>query len=138
MMDEHAQNPRPVYFMPYPTTLEDRWQMISAELAGETAPEALANRTELELITGSYIVRFDGHTTDRGTYSLDPAGTPAALTLRGTAGPNTGRSIPCIYQLVGDRLRICYGLDGTRPTAFLTYHGKDLYLATYRRQPATG
>ncbi|MCX6934148.1 MAG: TIGR03067 domain-containing protein, partial [Verrucomicrobia bacterium] len=58
----------------------------------------------------------------------------STLTLRGTEGPNAGRSIPAIYQVRGDLLRICYGLDGTAPTAFVSPPGSQLYLVTYRRK----
>lgn len=104
--------------------------MIRAELAGENAPDMLALRVELELTPGAYVVRFAGQVADRGTYVLDGQ----ALTLTGTQGPNQGRVIPCILQLAGDRLRVCYGLDGTAPTAFATKAGVQHYLATYRRK----
>jgi uncharacterized protein (TIGR03067 family) len=110
--------------------LTGHWEMIKAELAGENAPDMLALRVELELIGVTYVVRFAGQVADRGTYVLDGQ----TLTLTGTEGPNQGRVIPCILQLVGDRLRVCYGLDGTAPTGFATKAGTQHYLATYRRK----
>lgn len=110
--------------------LPGRWEMIKAELAGEDAPDMLALRVELELTAVTYAVSFAGQVADRGTYVLE--GT--SLTLTGTGGPNQGRVIPCIFQLVGDRLRICYGLDGTVPAGFTTKAGVQHYLATYRRK----
>jgi uncharacterized protein (TIGR03067 family) len=106
--------------------------MFRAELAGEDAPDMLALRVELELTADTYVVRFAGQVADRGTYQLEDA----VLTLTGTQGPNRGRTIPCILQLAGDRLRVCYGLDGTLPTGFATKAGTQHYLATYRRKPA--
>ena len=108
--------------------------MVRAQLGGEDAPELVVTKSELELRAGQYIVRFDGKVSDRGCYSADPAGTPHLLTLDGTQGTNAGRTIPCIYQLVGDRLRVCYGFGGTRPTAFVTAPGTKPYLAFYRRK----
>ena len=122
--------------------------MIRAELAGADAPDMLALRVELELTADTYVVRFAGKVADRGTYSLacpelasgesvesaEPAA--SALTLTGAEGPNKGRTIPCICQLAGDRLRVCYGLNGTAPTAFATAPGTEHYLATYRRKGA--
>lgn len=110
--------------------LTGRWDMIKAELAGENAPDMLALRVELELTAITYVVRFAGQIADRGTYVLDGQ----TLTLTGTEGPNQGRIIPCILQLAGDRLRVCYGLDGTVPTEFATKPGVQHYLATYRRK----
>ena len=111
-------------------TLPGTWEMVRAELAGEQAPDMLALRVELALTTDTYVVRFAGQVADRGSYAR--AGN--ALTLTGTDGPNKGRTIPCIYQLTGERLRVCYGLDGTEPTALATAAGKQHYLTTYRRK----
>jgi uncharacterized protein (TIGR03067 family) len=108
--------------------------MVRAEHAGEPSPELVALRVELHFTADTYAVRFAGELADRGTYTHAPGGTHAALTLVGIKGPNAGRAIPCIYQLVGNRLRICYGLAGTPPTAFATSPGTQLYLATYRRK----
>jgi uncharacterized protein (TIGR03067 family) len=112
------------------TSLAGTWEMIRAEHGGADAPDLLALRVELELTADTYVVRFAGKVADRGNYTL----AASALTLTGTEGPNQGRTIPCIFQLVGDRLRVCYGLDGTAPTAFATTAGSPHYLATYRRK----
>ncbi len=110
--------------------LTGTWEMIKAELAGENAPDMLALRVVLELTAVTYAVSFAGQVADRGTYVL--AGD--SLTLTGTEGPNQGRTIPCILQHRGDLLRVCYGLDGTAPTDFVTRPGVQHYLATYRRK----
>ena len=88
---------------------------------------------EVELRGGHYTVRFAGEISDRGTYHLAAGLPPADLTLAGTHGPNAGRTIPCIFQLAGARLRICYGFDGARPDAFAAPAGSGCYLVTYRR-----
>ena len=104
--------------------------MIRAETGGVDSPDLLALRVELELTANTYVVRFGEKIVDRGHHS---AAEPA-LTLVGVEGPNQGRTIPCIFQLVGDRLRVCYGLDGTTPTTFATAVGSPHYLAIYRRK----
>ena len=114
--------------------LAGTWEMIHAEFAGEKAPEFVVLKTEVELTAVDYAVRFAGETADCGTYALDLTCTPHALTLTGVEGPNAGRTIPCLFQLAGDRLRICCGLDGTAPAGFATAAGTQLYLATYRRK----
>ncbi len=111
--------------------LAGTWEMIRAELGGEQSPELIALRIELELAANAYTVRFGGQIADRGTVE---AHSPAAFTLTSTDGPNRGRVIPCLYQLAGDRLRICYGLDGVEPEQFATVTCSPQYLATYRRK----
>lgn len=105
--------------------------MIRAELSGAQAPSEVAEQTTLQLANGEYIVRYAGEIADRGRFEL---GTVVdTLVLHGRSGPNAGRTIPCLFQIRGDRLRICYGLNGVAPTAFATASGDDRYLATYRR-----
>ena len=115
------------------STIEGIWQLVRAELDGEAAHELVTSHTVLELAAGSYSVRYDGVVADRGSFKL--GGNPAQKTilLRGVDGPNAGRTIPGIFQLVGDRLRICYGLSGHAPTEFATAKGQRRYLAVYRR-----
>jgi uncharacterized protein (TIGR03067 family) len=109
--------------------LVGRWEMTRAEQDGAASPELLALQVVLELGADTYRVSFAGRVADQGTYTL--AG--STLTLVGRQGPNAGRTIPCLLQLRGSLLRVCYGLDGTAPTAFTTAAGSGRYLATYRR-----
>ena len=118
---------------PDPAALAGSWTMIRAELEGEAAPELVAQKTVLLFDATSYAVIFDGEAMDRGTYELAGPTDARTITLKGDSGPNAARLIPGIYQLVGDRLRVCYGLDGTSPTAYATAPGNRRYLATYRR-----
>jgi uncharacterized protein (TIGR03067 family) len=114
--------------------LEGQWQMVRAEQAGDAAPDYFVARTELRFAGGAYEVWFGGERSDRGTYREEAAtGGARGLELRGAEGPNAGRTLRCIFQLMGDRLRICYGLDGVRPAVFATQAGDQRYLATYRR-----
>jgi len=118
------------------SALEGNWELIKAEMGGERAPEVLSRRTTLRLAENQYWVYFDGLVTDHGLTEEGAAGRAKTLLLRGTDGPNVGRILYCIYQHVGDRLRICYGLDGVMPDRFATREGEARSLATYRRMSA--
>ena len=118
---------------PTPHSLEGLWQPLKAELSGEAAPPMVLERMTLTLRSGRYSVHFGGEISDQGTYTHAPGDPHATLTLSGNKGANAGRTIPAIFQLVGDRLRICYGLDGALPSAFATSSASRLYLVTYRR-----
>lgn len=110
--------------------LEGIWQPLYAELGGEEAPKMVLDKTEVELTDGKYTVRFGGVDSDHGSFEV--AG--HTLTLVGTAGPNAGRTIPCIFKLSGDTLSICYGLAGARPANFRTGSDPELYLVNYARK----
>jgi len=119
-----------------PTTSENSidgsWQLVRAELNGEIAHELLTANTVLELRSGTYTVRYAGEVTDQGSFELaNQAG--STLVMHGCDGPNAGRSIPCLHERAGNRLRVCYGLDGVAPTTFSTSAGQQRYLALYRQ-----
>jgi len=114
-------------------SLDGHWIMVRAEMGGQKAPELILQQTRLLLAAGRYTVRFDGTITDHGIFEIEEAFASPSLILRGLDGPNAGRTIPCLFQHVGDRLRICYGLDGIAPKAFSAASGEERYLATYRR-----
>jgi len=119
--------------MPNSHPLDGTWELLKAEMAGEAAPEELSTRTRLRLADGLYWVFFDGLLTDRGRFETSEGTNAKALQLRGLEGPNEGRTLPCIYRHNGERLRVCYGLDGVAPIRFATAAGEARYLATYRR-----
>lgn len=106
------------------------WQPVYAEFDGEEAPRMMLEKMELELTGSEYAVRFGGVTADQGSYTVEPEG----LTLHGVAGPNAGRTIPCIFKFTGTMLSICYGLNGTRPAKFATAPDQQLYLVNYQRK----
>lgn len=114
--------------------IEGTWQVVHAEFAGEAMPEFVAAKVEMEFAGDRYVARFDGAVTDRGRYAIGGGSGQATLALHGDSGPNAGRTIAGIYLLRGDRLRVCYDLDGVTPTEFATAAGQQRYLATYRRQ----
>ncbi|MGC4073904.1 MAG: TIGR03067 domain-containing protein [Nibricoccus sp.] len=119
-----------------PHPIEGLWQPIKAELSGEAAPPMVLERMTLTLRAGRYTVHFGGEISDRGTFTHSSSELHTTLTLTGEHGANAGHTIPAIFQLVGDRLRICYGLEGRRPAAFATNKSSRLYLVTYRRTSA--
>lgn len=114
-------------------SLEGRWQPLYAELDGEEAPAEVLQQTEFELAAGTYTVRFGGVAADTGAYFVE-TDDARQLSLLGRAGPNAGRTIPCLFKFIDDTLMICFGLGGVRPASFRTAPGTQLYLVTYRRK----
>jgi uncharacterized protein (TIGR03067 family) len=114
--------------------VQGNWVPATAELAGQPMTEAVLKSISLKLDHGKYEV-FVGGNPDRGTYTIDSASKPKGMTITGTEGPNHGKTFPAIYELKGDRLRICYDLSGAkRPTEFKSVAGTKLYLVTYKRK----
>jgi uncharacterized protein (TIGR03067 family) len=111
--------------------LHGNWRPVRAELDGQEAPTMALERMEFVLSEAEYLVRFAGEIHDRGLWCR----TESTLTLTSQHEANDGRQIPAIYQLAGERLRICYGLDGNEPAEFKTSASSQRYLVTYRRLP---
>lgn len=119
--------------MPDESAIQGRWTPTKAELAGEAAPAEVLQHTQVEFAGGAYTVRFAGEVADAGDFALAQESGKRTMRLFCNEGPNRGREIPGIYQLHGDRLRICYGLAGTVPAAFSSAAGSRHYVVTYRR-----
>src|SRR5439155_15058144 len=96
------------------------WLPVEAELAGQKFPAEVLKTLKLTLADGKYTLETpDG--ADRGTYTLDTSRKPKAMDIKGTDGPNKGKTFLTIYELSGDTLNVCYDLAGkNRPTEFQT------------------
>jgi uncharacterized protein (TIGR03067 family) len=113
--------------------LDGTWQVVRAEYQGESVPKIVADATAIEFSLGQYRIKFDGTDVDQGRFEIIRTTTESMLLLHGTAGVHQDRTIRCIFQHAGDRLRLCYGLDGVKPTEFKTTRRDNRYLAVYRR-----
>jgi uncharacterized protein (TIGR03067 family) len=114
--------------------LAGTWQPEKAELAGSVWAETLLKTIVLKLEGENYQVSVAGK-LDKGQCSYDASAAPKRLTIRGTEGPNAGKTFLCIYEHDGDALRVCYDLSGKQfPTEFATAKDTLLYLVTYKRK----
>ena len=118
------------------------WLPVKAELGGNAMSDDALKAITLKLGDGVYEVTVvgepKGHTTiDKGQCKIDETTTPKSLDIKGTDGPNNGKTFPCIFDLDGETLRVCYDLSGKkRPTEFKSPSGTAIYLVTYRRKTA--
>jgi uncharacterized protein (TIGR03067 family) len=120
-----------------------------AGLPGAWVPVA-ANVSGKELLVAELRVKylvFDGHDysiidrsnqiVDRGEYLVNENATPQTLDIVGRDGPNAGRSMLAIFELDGDRLTVCYDLQGnSRPVDMLPQENQLLLSITYERAGA--
>ena len=78
-----------------------------------------------------------GKQVDEGTVKLDLESDPTGMDIKGTTGPNEGKTIPAIYELKDDVLKVCYNLEGEkRPKEFKTTAGSKFYMVTYKKEKA--
>jgi len=109
------------------------WKPVTAQLGDMPFPPAVLQAMTLVLKGKDYTVTM-GPTVDKGTVKFLPAAKVQAMDITGVEGPNKGKTIPTIVKLKGDRLTVCYGMAGKRPTEFATKGRADLFLVVYQRQ----
>ena len=71
----------------------------------------------------------------QGIVTLDPARTPKAMNTWDLDGPFQDQTVPGIYVLDGDSLRLCFARPGEkRPTELTTKTGTGFLVVVYKRQ----
>ena len=115
--------------------LEGAWVPIAATVAGQDLRVGELRVKYLVLDAGGYsIIDRSNHVVDSGEYLLNDAASPQTLDIVGRDGPNAGRTMLAIYELQGDRLTVCYDLDGAaRPTNMQPQDDQLLLSITYAR-----
>lgn len=113
---------------------EGSWKAVAATVAGNAFPSAVTDTISLQLAAANYEVNVGGK-LDKGTCALDRSVTPWRMTIKGTEGPNAGKTMLAIFEIPkDDELRICYDLKGTAfPTAFESTRENGWFLAVYQR-----
>lgn len=115
--------------------LQGVWQLVAMERDGESAaPEELTRDTAT--YEGNRITLRSGEKVRRrGIITLDPSRTPKAINTWDLDGPFEDQTIPGIYELDGDTLRLCFGGPGElRPRTFTTKGGQAFLMVVYKRK----
>jgi uncharacterized protein (TIGR03067 family) len=90
--------------------IQGKWQMASVVRNGEVIPSNF-------LATGELVVKGDVYKVSlndisaTATFKLDPSKSPKQIDFTYTDGANKGQTIPGIYELKGEELKVCRGLD---------------------------
>jgi len=114
--------------------LVGKFRVEKAELGGKDAMP-FDKDVKLELVEGGkYKLDLLGQ-KDEGTFTVDPSKKPAEMDIKGTDGPNKGKTIKTIYKIDGDTVTICYELGGgDRPTRFESKPDTKQFLVVYQRE----
>jgi uncharacterized protein (TIGR03067 family) len=114
--------------------LNGLWVPTSAVMGGKPYSEDACKAIQAVFHNGKYAVKV-GDQTDKGTFTVDESKDPKTLTIVGTSGPNKDKTIPAIYELDKDTLKVCYDLSGkAAPAKFESAKDSQLFLVTYQRQ----
>jgi len=118
-----------------PQGLAGAWVPVAASVSGKELVVAELRVKYLVLDGRDYsIVDRSNRIVDRGEYLVNDNATPGTLDIVGRDGPNAGRSMLAIFELTGDRLTVCYDLDGKRrPDNMQAQEDQLLLSITYER-----
>jgi len=120
---------------PGAATLIGTWVPIAADISGHNLDISEMRVARLIVEADGYrIVDRSGRTVDAGTYELGEPRSFRTLDLCGVEGPYAGRRLLALVELDGERLCVCYDLDGAeRPTGWLAQDEQLLLSVTYAR-----
>ncbi len=115
--------------------LEGTWVPIAADVSGQALVVRELRVAQLKLDRGGYeIIDRTEHVVDSGDYRVDCDAMPQAMDIVGVSGPNAGRIMHAIFELDGDRLKVCYDLESAeRPHAMRAHADQLLLSITYVR-----
>lgn len=119
--------------------LDGTWVPIAADVSGQALVVRELRVVRLVLDRGRYeIIDCSDAIVDRGEIRIDRSATPPSMDIVGSAGPNAGRTMLAIFELDGDRLTVCYDLDGAvRPANMQPQEEQLLLSITYARAAVT-
>jgi uncharacterized protein (TIGR03067 family) len=115
--------------------LDGAWVPVDADISGRELSVTTLRVARLVIAAGRYrILARDNQTMDGGEVRPSATQAPGEVDLVGTEGPSTGRIIPALFELTGERLRLCYDLERASRPASMTPEPEQLLLRiTYER-----
>lgn len=114
---------------------QGNWQATKAILGGAPFPDAVTEGITLSIIGSEYSVLVAG-SPDKGSCDLDASGSPLRMTIRGTEGPNAGKTLLAICDFPNsEEMRVCYDMKGVSfPDEFTSTAENGYFLVNYRRK----
>jgi RNA polymerase sigma factor (sigma-70 family) len=117
--------------------MQGTWELVEAETKNGRATADQIRGFKV-VVKGDRITFNPDGENRSSTFKLDPSKSPKAIDLIPTDGPAQGQTVPGIYELKGDTLKLCAdneeGRD--RPTDFAVRPGTGFRVLALKRQPA--
>jgi formylglycine-generating enzyme len=111
------------------------WRTVAHEKDGKKLPDDQSARIKTMLdADGKLTVQEAGKTVAQANLKIDPARKPKQVDLAFTEGEWKGKTLPGIYDLAGDSLKLCYTTGKDRPADFASRAG-NVVIAYQRELP---
>jgi uncharacterized protein (TIGR03067 family) len=118
--------------------LDGDWQVVAHETEGKAANEEHWQMVQFVIRGNQLTFKGDGILSKKVAkiaLVIDPATTPRVIDLKVVEGEFKGTMLAGIYEVKGDRLKICFRNDETnnRPNEFSTKDDSNLVLFVLQR-----
>ena len=116
--------------------LQGTWILVAMEREGEPVPAEDLNKGNAVYEQNRITLREGERVRRRGIVTLDASRKPKAINTWDRDGPYEDQTVPGIYELDGDTLKLCFGRPGSeRPKEFSTKAGPGVLFCIYKRKP---
>src|SRR6267154_2409910 len=92
--------------------LQGPWTVTELEVDGNKMDAGVMGEGRI-VIEGNRFTSTGMGAEYKGTMKVDESATPRRLDMKFTAGPEKGNTNLCIYELGGDRWKLCIATRGT-------------------------
>jgi uncharacterized protein (TIGR03067 family) len=115
--------------------LQGAWVCVGMEREGDEIPAESYQGSEVAYEDDRVTLFRDGGVFRRGLVTLDPSKTPKRINTWDLSGPYEDQTVPGIYAIDGDTLKLCFSRPGAeRPADFSTKKGSGLLSIVYKRK----
>jgi uncharacterized protein (TIGR03067 family) len=117
-----------------PAAIDGTWMAVSAERNGKPTDELNGNR--LTFAGSTFVIERGGATLYRGTFTIDPARSPAHIDFHHTEGVLKAATWRGVYAMQGDTLTVADNapdMGKARPAAFAAPANSGHVVVVFRR-----
>jgi uncharacterized protein (TIGR03067 family) len=110
--------------------MQGKWVPVEIIANGKTVESEVLNAIKVTIHENSIKSELKNG-QDEGTFTVNEAASPKAMTLTSDAG----KEVPAIYEISEDTFKACYAIgNASRPTEFKSVEDSNHILVTYKRK----